>query len=60
MMEWACAICGYIHEGEEPPSMCPVCGAPAAKFAEKYEDDALPGGVNEDEDEEEDYYGEFE
>lgn len=20
-------MCGYIHEGEEPPEVCPVCGA---------------------------------
>ena len=24
---WVCPVCGYIHEGEEPPDECPVCGA---------------------------------
>ena len=25
--KWKCAVCGYIHEGERPPEVCPVCGA---------------------------------
>lgn len=29
---WKCTVCGYIHEGEEPPQECPVCGAPPAQF----------------------------
>ncbi len=29
---WVCTICGYVHEGEEPPPVCPVCEAPAEKF----------------------------
>lgn len=24
---WKCRVCGYIHEGPEPPDICPVCGA---------------------------------
>lgn len=31
-MKWMCKICGYIHEGEEPPEECPICGAPAEEF----------------------------
>ena len=59
-MEWVCQICGYLHEDDEPPNMCPVCGAPEAKFAERYEDEPdVPGGHHE-EDEEADFYGEFE
>ena len=27
-------MCGYIHEGEEPPEKCPVCGAEKEKFVE--------------------------
>ncbi len=27
MLRWECVICGYIHEGDEPPDVCPVCGA---------------------------------
>jgi uncharacterized membrane protein len=30
--KWKCNVCGYIHEGEEPPEICPVCGADRAKF----------------------------
>ena len=30
---WRCEVCGYIHEGSEPPAECPVCGAPASEFA---------------------------
>jgi rubredoxin/uncharacterized membrane protein len=29
---WRCTICGYIHEGEEPPEVCPVCGADRSQF----------------------------
>ncbi|MGE5390520.1 MAG: FAD-dependent oxidoreductase [Deltaproteobacteria bacterium] len=24
---WKCRVCGYVHEGPEPPDECPVCGA---------------------------------
>lgn len=34
MKKWRCAVCGYIHEGEEPPEICPVCGADRSKFVE--------------------------
>ena len=30
--KWKCTVCGYIHEGEEPPDKCPVCGAPTSQF----------------------------
>jgi rubredoxin len=29
---WRCVVCGYLHEGEEPPEFCPKCGAPREKF----------------------------
>ena len=32
MKKWRCLVCGYIHEGEEPPEKCPKCGAPKEKF----------------------------
>ena len=35
MKKYVCALCGYIHEGNEPPKICPVCGAPAEKFSER-------------------------
>lgn len=34
-MKWVCEVCGYVHEGDEPPAECPVCHAPAAKFKEQ-------------------------
>ncbi len=30
--KWKCRVCGYIHEGPEPPDECPVCGAPKELF----------------------------
>ena len=30
--KWRCTVCGYIHEGEEPPDICPVCGVGSEKF----------------------------
>jgi uncharacterized membrane protein len=32
--KWRCTVCGYIHEGEEPPEKCPICGADRSKFVE--------------------------
>jgi uncharacterized membrane protein len=32
--KWQCTVCGYIHEGDEPPEVCPVCGADRSKFIE--------------------------
>ncbi|MBO6111631.1 MAG: NADH peroxidase [Lachnospiraceae bacterium] len=31
-MSYVCSVCGYVHEGDEPPAECPVCHAPADKF----------------------------
>lgn len=30
--EWECTRCGYIRVGDEPPAMCPECGATALEF----------------------------
>ena len=32
MAKYVCSVCGYVHEGDEPPEACPVCKAPAEKF----------------------------
>lgn len=32
MKKWKCTVCGYIHEGEQPPEKCPVCGADKSLF----------------------------
>lgn len=29
---WRCLVCNYIHEGDEPPEVCPLCGAPRSQF----------------------------
>lgn len=29
---WKCRNCGYIHEGEEAPAICPTCAHPKAYF----------------------------
>ena len=29
---WRCRNCGYLHEGEEAPAMCPACAHPQAHF----------------------------
>ena len=33
-MQWVCDICGYVHDDDEPPMSCPMCGAPKSKFSE--------------------------
>ena len=32
MATWKCTVCGYIHEGNQPPEQCPVCKQPDEKF----------------------------
>jgi len=32
MKKWKCTVCGYIHDGDTPPEVCPVCGADSSKF----------------------------
>ena len=34
-MKWVCQVCGYVHEGDEPPEACPQCKAPASKFSKQ-------------------------
>ncbi len=31
-MRWVCRNCGYVHEGTEPPKICPACAHPQAHF----------------------------
>ena len=35
MKKFVCLVCGYVYEGEEAPAECPICHAPATKFAEQ-------------------------
>ncbi len=32
MAKWVCTVCGYVHEGDEPPKTCPVCKVKSDKF----------------------------
>ncbi len=42
MAKWVCTVCGYVHEGEQPPEKCPVCKQPAEKFKKVEEEKANP------------------
>ena len=32
MKKFVCPICGYVHEGAQPPEKCPLCGCAGSKF----------------------------
>lgn len=32
MEKWVCPVCGYVHEGTEPPAECPTCHVKGDKF----------------------------
>lgn len=32
--KFKCKVCGYVHEGDTAPAVCPVCKAPASEFEE--------------------------
>ena len=31
-IKWKCGVCGYIHEGTEPPAQCPCCKHPREHY----------------------------
>ena len=35
MKKFVCSVCGYVHEGEAAPEICPICKAPKEKFIEQ-------------------------
>ena len=35
MKKFVCTVCGYVHEGDSAPELCPICKAPADKFKEQ-------------------------
>ena len=35
MAKYVCSVCGYVHEGDNPPEACPLCKAPAEKFVKQ-------------------------
>ena len=32
MKKWVCPVCGYVHEGDQAPEVCPVCKVSGEKF----------------------------
>ncbi|WP_300385046.1 NADH peroxidase [Clostridium sp.] len=34
MKRFVCTVCGYIHTGDTPPDICPICKAGSDKFKE--------------------------
>lgn len=30
--KFKCSVCGYVHEGDQAPEKCPLCGAPKEAF----------------------------
>ena len=41
MAKWICPVCGYVHEGDEPPEKCPQCKVPGSKFKKADESAAV-------------------
>ncbi|MEP0815288.1 MAG: hypothetical protein HRF49_11580 [bacterium] len=43
MKQYVCAVCGYIHSGDVPPEVCPLCSAGQEAFlafhADEYDGD---------------------
>ena len=37
-MKYVCPVCGYVHEGDQPPEKCPICGVPGEKFTVQSEE----------------------
>ncbi|MBN2353710.1 MAG: rubrerythrin family protein [Spirochaetales bacterium] len=31
-IKWKCGVCGYVHEGAEPPEKCPCCKHPREHY----------------------------
>ncbi|WP_455640697.1 NADH:ubiquinone reductase (Na(+)-transporting) subunit C [Parabacteroides sp.] len=44
--KFKCKVCGYIHEGDKAPDVCPLCGAPSSDFEEIKPE--KKGGMNRD------------
>ncbi len=41
MKKFVCTVCGYVHEGNEAPDVCPICRVAKDKFIEKKDDGAV-------------------
>lgn len=38
MKKFVCTVCGYVHEGDQAPEICPICKVGADKFKEQAEE----------------------
>jgi len=41
MKKFVCSVCGYVHEGNAAPEVCPLCKVGADKFSEMADTDEL-------------------
>ncbi len=60
MYQWLCTVCGYMHDEEESPGSCPVCGAPRKAFKMWNEEDVEDVNLADSENggfEDNDYWG---
>lgn len=37
-MKYVCPVCGYVHEGDQPPTECPLCHVSGDKFVVQSEE----------------------
>ena len=44
--KWVCRICGYVHEGDAPPEICPLCKHPSTDFEKVVETPEAPAQKN--------------
>jgi rubrerythrin len=43
MKKFICKVCGYVHEGDSAPEICPLCGVDASQFEELKEANPYAG-----------------
>ena len=43
MKKFICKVCGYVHEGDSTPEICPLCGVDASQFEELKEANPYAG-----------------
>ena len=46
MAKYVCSVCGYVHEGDAAPEVCPLCGVPASDFVEEKAEEAAEAAVS--------------
>jgi len=56
--KFKCTVCGYIHEGDEAPAICPKCKQPKEKFIEIFDEPKSLKGTKTEKNLEEAFAGE--